>query len=260
MYKVGCPRSETLAGLLLAAGMLFVTAEGVAQPSEVPVDRDDGAAETGGAVAAQGDAAESDEAFVPDDTPGLTPMASYVVRDEITVRGTRPGEIRAQLWNLDTQIERTINDFYKMLNDIVVDEQFHVICEWGGATIAPGVDSRIRQRFCFTGYQVEELRTKRDFERDGGVYEPDQAWLAKKEEEFAEVVFAAMEAYPALVVAAENLVRMHEERAALTGGDPAMSLAQLDRQRARQAVRGQADRREQRRQREAERAAELGAR
>jgi hypothetical protein len=183
-------------------------------------------------------------------------MASYVVADEITVRGERPGEIRQRLWDLDTEIEGTIKDFYDMLNDIVVDEQFHIICEWGNVQRMPGVESRIQQRFCYAGYQLEELRTKRDVERDGGVYEPDQAWLAQKEGEFAELVMIAMESYPGLAVAAEKLIMMHEERQSLTGGDPAMSLAQWDRQRARDSVRAPFERREQRRLRDGEREAE----
>lgn len=248
MYTVAWrnPAAALFGSLVVAVGMLGFAPSGVAQSSDAasPADADD---------------AQSDDLQPVENIPGLTPVASYVVPDEITVRGTRPGEIRARLWDLDTNIESTINDFYGMLNDIVVDEQFHVICEWGNVQVAPGVESRIKQRFCYTGYQLEELRAKRDFERDGGVYEPDQAWLAQKEEEFAEVVFAAMESYPGLVVAAEDLVRMHEEREYLTGGDPAMSLAQLDRQRARESVRGPFERREQRRQRDAEREAEREA-
>src|SRR5690606_7906059 len=167
MYNtVGCrhPKSRLVERLLLAMGLVVFSAVGVAQPSDAPAAQAQSAAQSSGAAAEPGDAAEADDLFVPDDTPGLTPVATYVVRDEITVRGQRPGEIRQRLWDLDTEIEGTITDFYKMLNDLVIDEQFHVICEWGNVQLQPGVESRIKQRFCYTGYQLEELRAKRDFE------------------------------------------------------------------------------------------------
>jgi hypothetical protein len=68
-----------------------------------------------------------------------------------------------------------------------------------------------------------------------------------------------MAAHPALVVAAEDLLAMQEERLRLTGGDPSLSLAQLDRQRARDSVRAPFERRAERQTRKERREAEQAA-
>jgi hypothetical protein len=241
------PGWGAVGALLLSIATLAFAPRGIAQPEGAEAPPDDAAAR------------ESEPQLPPTDMPGLAPQASFSVSDEITVRGQRPGEIRGLLWDLDTEIESTIVSFYRMLNDVVIDEQFHVDCVWGPTQLAPGVVSQIRQRFCYAGYQQEELRAKRDLEAAGGVYEPDQVWLAQKEEEYAERVIAAMAAHPALVVAAEDLLAMQEERLRLTGGDPSLSLAQLDRQRARDSVRAPFERRAERQTRKERREAEQGA-
>jgi hypothetical protein len=75
------------------------------------------------------------------------------------------------------------------------------------------------------------------------VYEPDQARLREKEEQFALVIIEAMTTYPALMVAAEELIRLQNERAEMTGGAPALDAQAADRQRAREEAQGRRNRR-----------------
>jgi hypothetical protein len=200
---------------------------------------------------------EVDEAELPE---GLTPLASYVVADEITVRGLRPGDIRKRLWDLDTEIETTTVEFFRKLNEVIVDPQYHVRCVRAPRrSPAPGFNSRIMERYCYAGFQVDELETMTATEAGGGAYEPNQNWLLRKEQEYAEIVMAAIAEIPSLAVAAEDLVRMQEERLALTGGEPALSSAQYERQQRRQRLLAQFERLDQRRARKAERETEREA-
>src|SRR5690606_33387726 len=54
-------------------------------------------------------------------------------------------------------------------------------------------------------------------------YGDSPGYLMEKEREYAALVMNAIAEVPSLAVAAENLVNMHEERQALTGGEEAMS-------------------------------------
>jgi len=201
---------------------------------------------------------ELDEGELP---AGLTPMASYVVADEITVRGLRPGDIRKRLWDLDVEIERTVVSFFRQLNDVIVDPQYHVRCVLAPRrSPAPGFNSRIMERYCYANFQVDELETMTAAQAGGGAYEPNQNWLLRKEQEYADIVMAAIAEVPSLAVAAEELVRMQEERVALAGGEPALSYTQWQRQVARERLMAQFERVEVRRQRKAERQAEREAR
>jgi len=190
-----------------------------------------------------------DEADVP---PGLQPMASYAVADEITVRGLRPGDIRKRLWDLDIEIEKNTLSFFRLLNEVIVDEQFHVECvRPQRQRNAQGQLSSaiIIERQCYAGYQVDAM-----------MYGDSPTWLMEKEREYTEVVMSAIAEIPSLAVAAENLTSMHEERRTLTGSDAALSVEQFRRQLAREEFLAPFEALERRRQRRAEREEEREAR
>lgn len=189
-----------------------------------------------------------DEAEIPE---GLQPMASYAVADEITVRGLRPGDIRKRLWDLDIEIERSTLSFFRLLNDVIVDEQFHVQCVLPERTRdAQGRISTaiIVERLCYAGYQVDAM-----------TYGDSPGWIMQKEREYTEIVMTAIREIPSLAVAAENLTSMHEERRSLTGGDQALSIEQYRRQLARDEFLAPFEALERRQQRRAEREAEREA-
>lgn len=222
--------------------------------------------------------AELDETELPE---GLAPLTTYVA-DEITVRGTRPGDLRKRLWDLDIEIDRTIVSFFRMLNEVIVDDRFHVYC-----VRATRGRSRIREHMCYTGYQVDELYARQGIQSfmgsgmesfgsadESGTEEESQAvesdtqlvvgteqgLLMDMERQYTEIVMAAIAEVPSIALAAENLVRMQEEREVLTGGKPAMSLSQYERYLARREAMLPFERLEYRRQRKAERQAERAAR
>ena len=262
----------------IAARFLFVTVAalgfdqaGNTQPSQAAdgvgvdgaaVQADDSAAAPAGSELAADDAAllseidalyedleGLDEADVP---PGLQPMASYAVADEITVRGLRPGDIRKRLWDLDIEIEKNTLSFFRLLNEVIVDEQFHVECvRPQRQRNAQGQLSSaiIIERQCYAGYQVDAM-----------MYGDSPTWLMEKEREYTEVVMSAIAEIPSLAVAAENLTSMHEERRALTGSDAALSVEQFRRQLAREEFLAPFEALERRRQRRAEREEEREAR
>jgi hypothetical protein len=191
---------------------------------------------------------ESDDAELP---PELQPLASYAVADEITVRGLRPGDIRKRLWDIDIEIEKSTLSFFKLLNEIIVDEQFHVQCirpERPRNAQGQLSSAIIIERRCYAGYQADAM-----------MYGDSPAWVMQKEREYAELVMSAIEEIPSLAVAAENLTSMHEERRSLTGGDPALSTEQYRRQLARDEFVAPFEALERRRQRRAERDAERAA-
>jgi hypothetical protein len=167
------------------------------------------------------------------------------VEDEITVIGQRRPRT---VVTIDREIESTTMDFYNLLNEVVAAPEFQVDCEWGTSE-ERGVESMIRRRYCYAGYQIEDLRLMmearesaqevEDGEADVAfVYEPDQRHLAEMEQKFAEVIMAAMAEYPALAVAGEKLVGLHSERAEMTGGAPALDAHARERERARAETRG----------------------
>lgn len=167
------------------------------------------------------------------------------VDDQVTVIGQRRPRT---VVTIDREIERTTMDFYDLLNEVVAAPEFQVDCAWGTSE-EMGVESRIRRRYCYAGYQIEDLRLMMEAresaqqQADGEidvafVYEPDQRHLAEMEEKFAAVIMEAMAAYPALAVAGEKLVSLHSERAEMTGGAPALDAHARDRERARVEARG----------------------
>lgn len=226
--------SGTTRLLLGAAAALVLSHGGFAQPGEAG----GGGAEEqiGGAIAAGDDGASAVDGLSPEDAAmldeidalyedlavdeaelpaGVQPLASYVVTDEITVRGLRPGDIRKRLWDIDVEIERTTIAFFRLLNDVIVDDQFHVHCVRPPRTRdAQGRLSTepIIERRCYALYQAQAMR-----------YGDSPGYLMEKEREYAALVMNAIAEVPSLAVAAENLVNMHEERQALTGGEEAMS-------------------------------------
>lgn len=167
-----------------------------------------------------------------------------IVEDEITVRGQRRPRT---VVTVDREIERTTMDFYDLLNEVVIAPEFQVDCEWGTSE-ERGVESMIRRRYCYAGYQIENLRLMMEARESAEeaangdidvafVYEPDQVYLGEMEDQFAAVIMEAMASYPALMVAGEKLVSLHNERAEMTGGAPALDAHAADRERARQETR-----------------------
>jgi hypothetical protein len=227
---------------------------GIAQPGEAQAtDAVEQPSDTAlpSADAAQFEAAieDLDAAELP---PGVTPFASYVVADEITVRGLRPGDIRKRLWDIDIEIERTTLAFFRLLNEVIVDEQFHVQCvrpprqRDAQGRLSSAI---IIERRCYAGYQADAMTTG-----------SNPTWLMEKERQYEEVVMTAIAAIPSLAVAAEDLTSMHEERRALTGGEQALSAEQYRRQLARDEFIAPFEALERRRQRRAERDEERAAR
>lgn len=239
-------RSGVLAGFVVAVAAAAFVSNGIAQPGDaasadgeerVPTipgrptfELPEGAPRPMAAI----------EVVVEDEA-----AAALEVTDEITVRGQRRPRTTV---TIDREIERTTMDFYNMLNEIVVAPEFQVDCAWGTSE-ERGVESMIRRRYCYAGYQIEDLRLMMEAREsaqqaaDGEidvafVYEPDQAHLEEMEEQFAAVIMAAMAEYPALMLAGERLVELHNQRAEITGGEPALDSHARERERARQEARG----------------------
>src|SRR5690606_29568807 len=138
-----------------------------------------------------------------------------------------------------------------LLNEIIVDEQFHVECvRPQRQRNAQGQLSSaiIIERRCYAGYQVDAM-----------MYGENPTWVMAKEREYTDVVMTAIEEIPSLAVAAENLTIMHEERRASTGGDEALTADQYRRDLERDDFMRPFEALERRRQRKAEREAERAA-
>jgi hypothetical protein len=246
--------SKAFQVMLVSVAALAFGQSGTAQPGEAGAN--DAVEQPIDAALPREDAAqlealieELDEGELP---PGLTPLASYVVADEITVRGLRPGDIRKRLWDIDIEIERTTLAFFRLLNEVIVDEQFHVQCvrpprqRDAQGRLSSAI---IIERRCYAGYQADAMTTG-----------SNPTWLMEKERQYEEVVMTAIAAIPSLAVAAEDLTSMHEERQALTGGEQALSAEQYRRQLARDEFIAPFEALERRRQRRAERDEERAAR
>lgn len=275
-----CKATSKAAQLLLVAVAAAVASQsGIAQPGDAGTagvaERATNAARASDAGLPAGDAAATSEApsdaALADDTalfgedayegideldeadlpPGLQPLASYVVEDEITVRGLRPGDIRKRLWDIDIEIEKTTLAFFRLLNEVIVDDQFHVQCvrpqrqRNAQGRLSSAI---IIERRCYAGYQVDAMS-----------YDSSPTWLMEKEREYTEIVMSAIAEIPSLAVAAEGLTSMQEERRALTGDDPALSGEQYRRQLVRDEFLGPFEALERRRQRKAEREEEREA-
>lgn len=285
-------RTAPAALVLCALAGLAFGSSGFAQPGE-PAAQGAGPAAPPSATQAGGGAAQPAATRAPPTeaqleaavAAGLKPVATYIVEDEITVTAVRPGDIRGRLWDLDTEIESTIVSFYDMLNEVIVDPQYHVYCVRDKPQpFSRG--TRLIQRRCYSGFQIDELEAMQPFatgsaEDTGepaafairgdapagasaaGVAGPNDQWLSSKEQEYAALVMEAIATIPALAVAAEDLVLMHTERESLTGGRPALTPAQYERDLARRNQQAQfemlARRRERKAEREAEREAERAA-
>jgi hypothetical protein len=128
--------------------------------------------------------------------------------DEIRVQGNRDDR---PLPTVQLELERATLEFYDKLNEVIIDEQYHVECIRGTT-----VDSRIHREFCYAGYQVEELRAKQYFVAQDIVYEPDHI-IFEKERIFADIIYQAMAEGPSIAAAAERLVALQNEMDTLSG-------------------------------------------
>lgn len=201
------------------------------------------------ATSASGEPVKEIPAAIAAEIAGVAAIDIGTTEDEITVRGSRNPRT---VVTIDREIERTTMNFYDLLNEVVASKEYQVDCAWGTSEERGIGESMIRRRYCFAGYQLEELRLVMEAREDAQaiaegaegapdvafVYEPNQEKLREKEEEFANVIIEAMLAYPALMVAGEELTRLHAERQEHTGGAPALDAHAAARQRAREEARG----------------------